>query len=70
LGSRLAGSFFSISFSPTGLIFAAHPQVFDKLNRVGFWKRLKIFIGYPGNFPETFLPEVQADVRYFLNMRQ
>jgi hypothetical protein len=66
----LAGSFFSISFSPTGLIFAAHPQLFDKLSRVGLWKRLKIFIGYPGYFPETILSEAQCDGRFLLNARQ
>jgi hypothetical protein len=53
----LTGNFFSISFSPTGLIFAAHPQVFDKLNRVAFWKRLKMFIGYPDHLPETLVTE-------------
>jgi hypothetical protein len=67
LGSRLAGSFFSSSFSPPGLIFAAHPQVFDRLNRVGFWKRLKIFIGYPGCFPETIVSAAQGGSRFFLN---
>jgi hypothetical protein len=66
----LAGSFFSISFSPTGLIFAAQPQLFDKLSRVGFWKRLKIFIGYPGYFPETLLSYTQGGARFLLDARQ
>jgi hypothetical protein len=66
----LAGSFFSISFSPTGLIFAAQPQLFDKLSRVGFWKRLKIFIGYPGYVPETLVSAAQGGGRFLLNARQ
>jgi len=70
LGSRLTGSFFSSSFSPTGLIFAAQPQVFDKLNRVGFWKRLKMFIGYPGYLPETLVPETYGGGRFLLNAQQ
>jgi hypothetical protein len=70
LGSRLTGNFFSSSFSPTGLIFAAHPQVFDKLNRFGFWKRLKMFIGYPGYLPETLVPEAYGGGRFILSAQQ
>jgi hypothetical protein len=57
-------------FSPTGLIFAAQPQLFDKLSRVGFWKRLKIFIGYPGYVSEKLVSAAQSDGRFLLNARQ
>jgi hypothetical protein len=64
----VAGSFFSISSSPTGLIFAAQPQLFDKFSRVGFWKRLKIFIGCPGHVQETLESAAQSDDRLLIKV--
>jgi hypothetical protein len=66
----LPGSFFSISFSPTGLIFAAQPQLFDKPSKVGFWKRLKNFIGYPGYDPKTLGSPASSDGRFLLYAQQ